>query len=86
MKKNLLLVFYLLAGIIAGSLLASVAAGVPFLSWLAYSASVGFAANDPACLDLIVVKLHFGFSMAVSVAQILCISLALFIYNRSHLR
>ena len=86
MKKIFLLIFYLLAGILAGSLLASLAAGVPFLSWLAYAASVGFAAANPACLDLIVIKIYFGFSMGVSVAQVLCIGLALFLYNRSHLR
>ncbi|MEG0804612.1 MAG: DUF4321 domain-containing protein [Pygmaiobacter sp.] len=40
----------------------------------------------PACLDLIVVKLYFGFSMSVSVAQILCIGLAVFVYNRSRIR
>ena len=86
MKKNLLLLFYLIAGIIAGSLLASVCAGVPFFSWLAYTASVGFAANSPACLDIIVMKIHFGFSLSVSVAQVLCIGLALFLYNRSRFR
>ncbi len=86
MRKNLLLLFYLLAGIIFGSLLGRLCEGVPFLSWLAYGGSIGFAANTPACLDLIVVKLYFGFSIAVSVAQILCIGLAIFLYNRSRIR
>lgn len=86
MKKNLIFVFYLLAGIIVGSLIGNLCAGVPFLSWLSYAASVGFAANSPACLDLIIVKLYFGFSMGVSVAQILCIGIAIFIYNRSRIR
>ena len=82
MKKTFLFLFYLLAGIIVGSLLANLCAGVPFLSWLAYSGTIGFAAGNPACLDLIIIKLYFGFSLAVSVAQILCISLALFFYSR----
>ncbi len=86
MRKNLLLLFYLLAGIIFGSLLGRLCEGIPFLSWLAYGGSIGFAADAPACLDLIVIKLYFGFSIAVSVAQILCIGFAIFLYNRSRMR
>lgn len=86
MKKNLVFIFYLLAGIIVGSLLATLCAGVPFLSWLSFASSVGFAANDPVCLDLSVIKLYFGFSMGISVAQIICIGIAIFLYNRSHIR
>ena len=86
MKKNLIFVFYLLAGIIFGSLLANLCANVPMLSWLAYSSGVGFAANDPACLDLVIVKLYFGFSIAISVSQILCVGIAIFLYNRSRIR
>lgn len=82
MKKTVVILFYLLAGIIAGSLLANLCAGIPFLSWLSYSSSIGFAANQPACLDLIVIKLYFGFSMGVSVAQLLCIGLSMFLYRR----
>ena len=37
MKKNILLLFFILAGAMVGSLIASAAAGVPMLSWLAYS-------------------------------------------------
>ena len=36
LKKNILLLFFILAGAMVGSLIASVAAGVPMLSWLAY--------------------------------------------------
>ena len=86
MKRNFFFLFYLLAGIIVGSLLSNLCAGVPFLSWLAYSGTIGFAAGDPACLDLIVFKLYFGFSIGVSVAQIICIALAMFIYNRTRVR
>lgn len=86
MKKSFVFLFYILAGIIVGSLLANLCAGVPFLSWLSYASSVGFAANNPACLDLIVIKIYFGFSMGVSVAQIICIGIAIFLFNRSRIR
>lgn len=86
LKRTFFFLFYLLAGIIVGTMLASLCARVPFLSFLAYQGAIGFAAQNPACLDLIVVKLYFGFSVSVSVAQILCIGFAMFLYNHSRNR
>lgn len=83
MKRTFLFLFYLLAGIIAGSLLANLCSGIPALSWLAYSNSIGFSAGNPAVLNLLIVKITFGFSMTVSVAQIFTVSLAIFLYNKA---
>ena len=47
MKKNFLFLFYLLAGILVGSLIASVCAGVPFLSWLGRHALVIYVVHQP---------------------------------------
>ena len=52
MKKNILLLFFILAGAMMGSLIASAAAGVPMLSWLAYSETIGIPTSNPAFLDL----------------------------------
>ena len=73
MKKNILLLFFILAGAMMGSLIATAAAGVPMLSWLAYS--------ETAFLDLSVVRVAFGLEMGLSVAQIGCIILSLFGYR-----
>ena len=60
---------------------------IPFLSWLAYSSSTGyFNADSPFVLDLSVIKLTFGFSMGISVAQIITIALAIFCHNKTNLR
>ena len=83
MKRTFLFLFYLLAGILTGSLLATVFRGIPALVWLGYTNTIGFSAANPAVLDLIIVKITFGFSMSVSVAQIITIAIAMFIYNRS---
>lgn len=56
------------------------------LSWLSYYQSIGFNSDAPFVLDLSVVKLTFGFSMGVSVAQIFTIAAAIFLYNRTSLR
>ena len=52
LKRNLLLIFFILAGIVLGGMLANLCANIPFLSWLAYSSSIGFNADSPFVLDL----------------------------------
>ncbi len=80
LKRNLLLIFFILAGIVLGGMLANLCANIPFLSW------IGFNADSPFVLDLSVIKLTFGFSMGISVAQIITIALAIFCYNKTNLR
>ncbi len=83
MKRTFLFLFYLLAGILTGGLLASFLSGIPALAWLGYTKTIGLSAANPAVLDLIIVKITFGFSMSVSMAQIITLSIAMFIYNRT---
>ncbi|MEG0910191.1 MAG: DUF4321 domain-containing protein [Ruthenibacterium sp.] len=83
LKRTFLLLFFLLAGIVSGGMLAKVCAGVPILSWLAYYSAIGF---DPVTLDLSVLTLTFGLNMGISVAQIITISIAILCYNRTNLR
>ena len=86
MKRGFLLCFYLVAGIGLGAMLASLCRNVPFLSWLAYTQSIGFSPDAPFVLDLSVFKLTFGFSFGVNVAQIFTIAIAIFAYNHTRLR
>lgn len=78
MKNTLFLCFCLLAGVIAGGLLAQVCAGVPALSWLAYAKALRFAPQ----LDLSVLRLNLDFAMELNVAQVLTLALAIFVYRR----
>ena len=80
-KYNLVLLFMLLAGVVVGSLIASVTAGVPFLSWLSYGTSVGISTGEPMLLDLAVLRIAFGFQFQINVAQIICIILSICIYK-----
>ena len=73
MKKTLLAVFYLVAAVVVGALLADIARGVPFLAWLAYGQSIGLPVETPMVLDLSVVRLCFGLEVGVTVAHILCL-------------
>lgn len=80
-KKNVLLIFMLLAGVVVGALLASLAAGLPFLSWLAYGSSVGIDVASPMIIDLAVIKLALGFELSINVAQIICVILSVVLYK-----
>lgn len=80
-KNTLLLLFFLLAGIVLGGMLASVCANVGVLKWMSYAGTIGFNPDSPMVLDLSIVKLTFGFSMTVSVAQVITISIAIVLYS-----
>lgn len=80
-KKNLLLIFMLLAGVIVGALLASITEGMSFLSWLSYGKSIGIDVASPMILDLSVLKLAFGFEFGINIAQIICVILSIFAYK-----
>lgn len=82
-KKTVAFLVFLLAGIVLGTILGRLCEGVSFLSWLAYSMSVGLDTASPLVLDLIVFKLAFGFSLTVNTAQIICIIASLLIYNKT---
>ena len=80
-KKNLMLIFMLLAGVIVGAFVANVTEGIPFLSWLAYGKSIGIDVTNPMILDLSVLKLAFGFEFGINIAQIICVILAICMYK-----
>lgn len=81
MKKNLVLLFLILAGAMFGSLIAALTDGIGFLSWLGYSQSIGIAVNEPMVLDLSILKLAFGFQLKVSIAQVICLLVAIWGYR-----
>lgn len=82
-KKTIAFLFFLLAGIVLGTILGRVCENVSFLSWLAYTLSVGLDTGSPMVLDLIVFKLAFGFTLSVNAAQILCVIIALIVYGKT---
>ncbi len=83
LKRTIAFLFFLLAGIVLGTVAARLCEGVSFLSWLAYSMSVGLDTASPLVLDLIVFKLAFGFSLTVNPTQIVCMTIALIVYNKT---
>ena len=80
MKNVLYTVFLICAGVVIGSLIANVTAGISFLSWLGYGLSLGI--TTPLVLDLGVITITFAMTFNMSVAVIICMVIAICIGRR----
>lgn len=80
-EKNIwILLIFLLSGIVIGGLLATFAAKVSWLSWLAYGEE--FGTNGPIGIDLSILKLSFELRMKINVASIVGLIIAAVIYRK----
>lgn len=82
MRKNFIFAFYVIAGILLGSLVAALAANVSWLAWLRFGVDIGLGADAPAVLDLSVLKLAFGINISVTIAHVITIATALLLHSR----
>ena len=80
-KKTVTFLFFLVSGVILGSLLANLTAGISFLSWLSFGKWVGIPVASPFILDLALLKLSLGFEIGVNIAQIIFITIGMFLYK-----
>ena len=78
-KNNWALFLLVLTGIVLGGFIGNLAAGVPFLSWLNYGQSFGFA--NPIVLDLGILVITFGLSIKITMASIIGVLFAILIYR-----
>lgn len=78
-KNYWALFLMLLAGIVLGGFIGSLAEGVPFLSWLNYGQSFGF--QNPIILNLGILVITFGLSIKITIASIIGVILAIVIYK-----
>jgi len=78
-KNNWALFLLVLVGIVLGGFIGNLASGVPFLSWLNYGQSFGFA--NPIVLDLGILVLTFGLTIKITMASIIGVLLAIIIYR-----
>ena len=78
-KNHWALVLLLLAGIVLGSFIATLTAGVGGLGWLSFGQTFGF--QNPIVLDLGVMVITFGLTIKITIASILGIIIAAIIYH-----
>ncbi len=79
MKNTILLILLIFAGAVIGSLISTATAGMDGLSWLSYALELGV---DPTPINLIVIKLNFGFEFSMSIAQIIFMIIAVAVYPK----
>lgn len=70
----------LLAGIVLGGFIGWVAKDVKYLEWLNYGQQ--FGVNDPIKLNLGILKVTFGLNIKITMASIIGVILAIFVYKK----
>ncbi|MEG2144461.1 MAG: DUF4321 domain-containing protein [Oscillospiraceae bacterium] len=80
-KKTVTFLFFLVAGVILGSLVANLTADISFLKWLSFGKWVGIPVSSPFILDLALLKISMGFEIGVNIAQIIFITIGMFLYR-----
>jgi len=83
-RDSLILLLLMLAGVVLGGFLGYLARDISWLSWLNYGQTFGFTgANGSAIiLDLGVLTLQFGLQIKITIASILGIVVAFFLYRK----
>lgn len=80
-EKNIwLLLVFILSGLVIGGLLGELSKNVEWLWWLSYGSEFGL--TSPLTLDLSVLKIQFGLTIKISIASIIGMAIAIFIYRR----
>ena len=78
-KNTWALFLFVLTGIVLGGFIAMMTETVPALSWLSYGQTFGF--DSPIILNLGMVVITFGLSIKITIASIIGVVLAIFIYR-----
>lgn len=78
-KNNWTLFILILAGIVLGGFLGSLAQGVSWLSWLNYGQSFGL--QEPLVLELGILVLTFGLNIRITIAGIIGIIIGIIVYR-----
>ncbi len=85
MKKNsIVLLILILAGVVLGGFIGHLARDISWLAWLNYGQTFGFTGSGGSALvlDLGVLVLQFGLQIKITIASIIGIVLAFFIYHK----
>lgn len=83
-KSSLVLLLLMLAGVVLGGFIGHLAKDISWLSWLNYGQNFGINAADGSAfvLNLGVLTLQFGLSIKITIASIIGIILAFFLYRK----
>lgn len=79
-KSIWILMIFILSGLVIGGLLGELAKSVSWLWWLGYSQEFGL--STPLSLNLNILSITFGLTFKISVASIIGMAIAIFIYRK----
>jgi hypothetical protein len=82
-KKTIAFIFFLLAGITIGAFISQICDGKKYLDWLSWGQQIGLSTEKPAVLDLVFLKIAFGFTLKVTIAQIFTVILSILLFNKT---
>ena len=79
--KNIwILIVFMLSGLVIGGLLGEFSKTIEWLWWLGYGQEFGL--TSPLTLDLNVIRLTFSLTFKISIASIIGMAMAIYIYRR----
>ena len=79
-RKNFwILLIMLLAGIVLGGFIGQLADGISWLKWMNYGQSFGL--DTPLVIDFGLLVITFGLTIKITMASIIGVAVALFIYK-----
>ena len=78
-KISWALFLLMLTGIVLGGFIGELTKGIAGLSWLSFGQSFGFA--EPIVLNLGILVITFGLTIKITIASIVGVLLAIFIYR-----
>lgn len=79
-KRTFAFIFFMLAAIVLGSVIAQICDGKKGLDWLSWGKSLGF---ENFAVDLYVLKFNIGLMINVTVSQIFTIPAALIAFSKT---
>ena len=84
MKKNSLVLLLMLAGVVLCGFLGTLTKDISWLSWLNYGNSFGLTGADGSALilNLGVLTIQFGLQIKITIASIIGIVVAFFLYRK----
>ena len=83
-KNSLVLLLLMLAGVVLGGFLGTLTKDISWLSWLNYGNSFGLTGADGSALllNLGVLTIQFGLQIKITIASIIGIVVAFFLYRK----
>ena len=83
-RDSLVLLLLMLAGVVLGGFLGYLAKDISWLAWLNYGQTFGLTGTDGSALvlNLGVLTLQFGLQIKITIASIIGIVVAFFLYRK----